>query len=165
MENNNIKITNEKVEVVYMPFWAGCMVFIGGLMTIASLFILFYIVPNSSIIRGFFGLIIGIIGTLFCGSILLKVLSVILTGKALFTVEDGNLKGRKKVIPIKEIQDIYWGGASLKYIKVKTLSNKKIKLSTYNLVSEQPVNHVIETYVIPQANPELKSNWEKRKQR
>lgn len=162
---NNIKITNDKVEVVYMPLWAGCMVFIGGIMTIASLFILFYIVPNSSIIRGFFGIIIGIIGTLFCGSILLKIISVLLTGKALFTVEDGNLKGRKKVIPIREIKDIYWGGASLKYIKVETLNNKKIKLSTYNLVSENPVNHVIETYILPHANPELKSNWEKRKQR
>jgi Family of unknown function (DUF5381) len=161
---NNIKITNGKVEVVYMPFWAGCMVFIGGLMTFASLFIL-YIVPSTSIVRGFFGIIIGTFGTLFCGSILLKVLSVLLTRKALFTVEDGNLKGRKKVIPIMEIKDIYWGGASLRYIKVKTLNNKKIKLSTYNLVSENPVNHVIETYVIPQANPELKSNWEKRKQR
>jgi hypothetical protein len=161
---NNIKITNDKVEVVYLPFWAGCMVFLSGLMTFASLFIL-YMVPNTSIVRGFFGIIIGIIGTLFCGSILLKIISVLLTRKALFTVEDGNLKGRKNVIPIREIKDIYWGGASLKYIKVKTLNNKKIKLSTYNLVSVQPVNHVIETYILPHANPELKRNWENRKQR
>ncbi|MEH7384842.1 YfjD family protein [Bacillus sp. JJ1521] len=162
---NNIKITNDKVEVVYLPLWAGCMVFISGLMTVVSLFILFYIVPNTSILRGFFGIIIGIVGTLFCGGILLKVLSAMLSGKALFTVEDGKLKGRKKAIPISEIKDIYWGGASLKYIKIQTLNNKKVKLSTYNLVNEEPVNHVIETFVIPHANPELKNNWEKRKRK
>ncbi|MCC3357867.1 DUF5381 family protein [Bacillus sp. REN16] len=162
---NNIKITNDRVDVVYLSSWAGCMVFGSGLMTAAGLFTLFYIVPNSGILRAFLAIIIGIIGTLFFGSILLRILSVLLTGKALFTVEDGNLKGRKNVIPIREIKDIYWGGASLKYIMVKTLNNKKIKLSTYNLVSEQPVNHVIETYVIPYANPELRNNWEKRKRK
>ncbi|MEH7235612.1 DUF5381 family protein [Bacillus sp. JJ1562] len=162
---NNIKITNDRVEVVFLPLWAGCMVFISGLMTVASLFILFYIVPNTSILRGFFGIIIGIIGTFFCGSILLKVLSALLSGKALFTVEDGKFKGGNKTIPIREIKDIYWGGASLKYIMVQTLNNKKVKLSTYNLVNEKPVNHVIETYVIPHANPELKNNWEKRKRK
>lgn len=161
---NNIKITNDKIEVVYLPLWAGCMVFASGLMTIAGIFILFYIVPNTSILRGFFGIVIGIIATLFFGSILLKLLSVMLNGKALFTIEDGYLKGRKKAISIREIKDIYWGGASLKYILVQTLNNKKIKLSTYNLVSQRPVNHVIETYIIPHANPELKSNWGKRKQ-
>ncbi|CEG25446.1 DUF5381 family protein [Bacillus sp. B-jedd] len=162
---NNIRITNDKVEVVYLPFWAGCMVFGSGLMTVGGLFILFYGVPTSGILRAFFGIIIGIFGTLFFGSILLKVISVLLSGRAVFTIEDGELKGRKKAIPIREIEDIYWGGASsIKYIKVKTLNNKKIKLSTYNLVSEVPVNHVIETYIIPHASPDLKSNWEKRKQ-
>jgi hypothetical protein len=29
-------------------------------------------------------------------------------------------------------------------------------------VSENPVNHVIETYINPHANPELKSNWGKK---
>ncbi|CEG25445.1 YfjD family protein [Bacillus sp. B-jedd] len=163
---NNIRITNDKVEVVYLPFWAGCMVFISGLITIVGLFILFYIVPNSGIVRAFFGVIIGTIGTIFCASILLRVVSVLLSGRAVYTVEGGKLKGRKKVIPISEIKDIYWGGAaSIKYIKVQTMSNKRIKLSTYNLVSEEPVNYVIETYIIPHANPELKINWEKRKQR
>lgn len=162
---NNIKIARDKVEVVYLPLWAGCMVFASGLMTVSGLFILFYIVPDTSIVKGFFGIIIGIIGTLFFGSILLKLLTVLFNGKALFTVENGNLRGRKKVIPIKEIKDIYWGGASLRYIIVRTMSNQKIKLSTYNLVSEQPVNRVIENYVIPRANSELKTNWQKRKQK
>ncbi|WP_449538917.1 DUF5381 family protein [Ferdinandcohnia sp. Marseille-Q9671] len=160
---NNIKISNDKVEVVFLPLWAGCMVFLSGLMTVAGLFILFYIVPSTSILRGFFGIVIGIIGTFFFGSIFLKILSVVMNGKALFTIENGQLKGRKQAIPIREIKDIYWGGASLKYIMVQTINNKKVKLSTYNLVSEQPVNHVIETYVLPDANPELKNNWAKRK--
>jgi len=160
---NNIKVSNDKVEVVYLSSWAGCMVFGSGLMTAAGLFTLFYIVPNTGFLRGFFGIIIGIIATLFFGSVLLRILSVVLNGKTLFTVEDGKLKGRKKVIPIREIKDIHWGGSSFRYILVKTQNNKNIKLSTYNLVNEQPVNHVIETYVIPYANPELKNNWEKRK--
>lgn len=162
---NNIRITNDKVEVVYLPSWAGCMVLGSGIMTAGGLFILFYIVPNTGIVRAFFGVIIGIIGTLFFGSILLRIISVLLSGRAVFTVQGGKLKGRKKAIPISEIKDIYWGGAeSIKYIMVKTINNKKIKLSTYNLVLEEHVDHVIETYVIPHANPELKNNWEKRKQ-
>ncbi|CEG25447.1 DUF5381 family protein [Bacillus sp. B-jedd] len=162
---NNIKIADDKVEVVYLPSWAGCMVFGSGLMTAGALFILFYGVPNSGIVKAFFGIIIGMIGTIFCASILLRIISVLLTGRALYTIEKGMLKGRKKAIPIREIKDIYWGGAaSIKYIIVQTLNNKKIKLSTYNLVSEHPVNHVIETYVLPHANQELKSNWDKRKQ-
>ncbi len=96
------------------------------------------------------------IGTVFFGSALLKLLSVILSGKALFTVEDGQLKGRKKIVPIRESKDIYLGGSSFTYITVRTLTNKKINLSTYNLVPEEPVNQVIETYVIPQVNMELK---------
>ena len=74
----------------------------------------------------------------------------------LFTVKDGQLKGRKKAVPIREIKDIYWGSSSFRYITVRTLTNKKINLSTYNLVPEEPINHVIETYVIPQVNMELK---------
>ena len=96
------------------------------------------------------------LGTVCFGSALLKLLSVILSGKALFTVEDGQLKGRKKIVPIREIKDIYLGGSSFTYITVRTLTNKKINLSTYNLVPEEPVNHLIETYVIPQVNMELK---------
>ena len=162
---NNIRITNDKVEVVYMPSWAGCMVIGSGIMTIGGLFTLFYIAPNSGIIRAFFGVIFGFIATIFFGSILLRVVSVLLSGRAVFAVQGGKLKGRKKAIPISEIKDIYWGGASsIKYILVKTINNKKVKLSTYNLVSEEPVDHVIETYVLPHANQELKSNWNKRKQ-
>ncbi|OCA83145.1 hypothetical protein A8F94_18645 [Bacillus sp. FJAT-27225] len=164
--DNNIRITDDKVEVVYLPFWAGCMVTGTGIMTIGGLFTLFYIAPNSGIVRAFLAVIIGIVGTLFFGGILLRVISLLLSGRAVYTVEDGKLKGRKKAIPIREIKDIYWGGAaSVKYIMVKTLNNKKVKLSTYNLVSEEPVNHVIETYVLPYANTELKTNWEKRRQR
>jgi hypothetical protein len=87
---------------------------------------------------------------------------VILSGKSIFTIELGILKGRKKSIPIKEIVDIKWGGSSLRYLAIKTRNNQTIKLSTYNLVSEEKVNQVIEEFVIPEAIPEFKVNWEKR---
>ena len=159
-----IRITGDKVEVIYSPMWAGCMVSATGLMTAGGFFI-FYSLPDLSIIRAFVGLIIGMIGTVFFGSALLRVLSVILSGKALFTVEDGQLKGRKKGVPIRDIKDMYWCGPSFRYLTVRTIRNKKVKLSTYNLVSEESVNHVIETYILPQATVELKNNWEERKKR
>ncbi len=49
----------------------------------------------------------------------------------------------------------------MKYLAIKTISNEKVKLSTYNLVSEEKVNQLINQYVSPDANPEFKMNWEK----
>ncbi|WP_413632878.1 DUF5381 family protein [Mesobacillus jeotgali] len=55
-----------------------------------------------------------------------------------------------------------WGGSGFKYITITTMNNKKIKLSTYNLVNEQKVHKVLDTYVVPKGTPELKKNWAKR---
>ncbi|WLR54594.1 DUF5381 family protein [Mesobacillus subterraneus] len=55
-----------------------------------------------------------------------------------------------------------WAGSSLKYLAIKTVNKKTVKLSSYNLVPEEKVNQVINDYVIPNATPELKRNWEKR---
>ncbi|WP_462410669.1 DUF5381 family protein [Neobacillus sp. Marseille-QA0830] len=162
---NNIKVTNGKVEVVYLKFWAGCMVSGIGLMTLASLFILFYIVPHSSISRAIAGIPIGIFGGLFFATKLFQLLSAILHGKVLLTVENGYLESRKKRVAFHEIKDIYWTGLSFKILIVRTLHNKRIKFNTYNLVNEDAIDYVIETYVIPHAAPELKNNWEKRKQK
>ncbi|WP_066315497.1 DUF5381 family protein [Bacillus sp. FJAT-29814] len=160
---NNLKITDGKVEVVYLKFWAGCMVFSAGLMTLAGLFILFYIVPDSSIVRAFFGILIGIPGTLFFGAKLLQLLSVVLDGKTLLAVENGYLEGKKQRAAINEITDIYWSGLSFKVLIVRTANKKKLKFNTYNLVNENVIEHVVETYVVPHGTPELKTNWENRK--
>ncbi|MCM3123041.1 MULTISPECIES: DUF5381 family protein [Bacillaceae] len=162
MEEHNIKVTENKVEVVYTAPGAGCMITSALFGTLLSAFVLFVVAPDSGIVRGFLVGIIGIIGLIFSGSILLKLISVILSGRTIFTIESGILKGRRKSIPINEIGDIKWGGSSLKYLVIKTINNQTIKLSTYNLVSEEKVNQVIEDFVIPDASPEFKVNWEKR---
>jgi len=159
---SNIKIYDDKVEVVYTSGGAGCLLFSGGTMTLIALFILFYIVPDSNIVRGIIGIIIGTICLLFSGTMFLKVLAAILSGKAVFTVQDGYFKGKKKAVRISEITDMKWAGSSLKYLAVKTADKKTTKLSSYNLVPVEKVNQVIEEYVVPNATPELKQNLAKR---
>jgi hypothetical protein len=162
VEGNNIKVYKDRVEVVYTSGGAGCLLFSGITMTLAALFILFYIVPDSNIVRSFVGIIIGVIGLLFFGTMLLKVVSALLTGKAVYTVQDGYFKGKKQAVRISEIKDMRWAGSSLKYLAVKTINNKTVKLSSYNLVNEEQVNQVITQYVVPLATPEFKENWEQR---
>jgi hypothetical protein len=162
MEENNIKVFDDKVEVVYTSGGAGCLLFSGGSMTLTGLFILFYIVPDSNIVRGFIGIIIGTIGLLFSGTMFLKVLGAILSGKAVYTVQEGYFEGKKKSVRISEITDMKWAGSSLKYLAVKTTDKKTTKLSSYNLVPVGKVNQVIEEYVVPNATEELKQNWAKR---
>ncbi|WHX42523.1 DUF5381 family protein [Mesobacillus sp. AQ2] len=162
MEEHNIKVTENKVEVVYTAPGAGCMITSALFGTLLSAFVLFVVAPDSGIVRGFLVGIIGIVGLIFSGSILLKLISVILSGRTIFTIESGILKGRRNSIPINEIDDIKWSGSSLKYLAIKTINNQTIKLSTYNLISEEKVNQVIEEFIMPYAAPELKVNWEKR---
>jgi hypothetical protein len=162
IQENNIKVYDDRVEVVYTSGGAGCLLTAGGIMFLASLFILFYIVPTSGVVRAFIGVIIGGIGFLFVSTMLIKVLRAILTGKAVYTVQDGYFKGKNKAVRIDEITDMKWAGSSLKYLAIKTKSNKTIKLSSYNLVPVEKVNQVINDYVIPNSSPELKQNWEQR---
>ncbi|MBT2681216.1 DUF5381 family protein [Bacillus sp. ISL-35] len=163
MDEHNIKVTGNRVEVVYTAPGAGCMISSALFGTLLTGFVLFVVAPDSGIVRGFLIGIIGIVGLIFSGSILLKLISLILSGKTIFTIESGMLKGRKNSIPINEIDDIKWGGSSLKYLVAQTANKKKIKFPTYNLVGEEKVNQVITDYVIPHASPELKRNWEKHK--
>jgi len=161
-EEHNIKISEGKVEIRYTNPGAGCMVSSALFGTLLSAFVLFVVAPDSGIVRGFLSVVIGIIGLIFSGAILLKLIGVLMTGKTLFTVENGVLKGRKESMPISDIKDIQWGGKSLKYLSVHSVNNKKIKLSTYNLVPEEKVQRVIEQYVVQNGRPELKENWERR---
>ncbi len=162
IQENNIKVYDNRVEVVYTSGGAGCMLIGGGSLLVASLFILLYIVPTSGLVRSFTGIIIGVIGLLFFGTMLLKVLRAVLTGKAVYTVQNGYFKGKNKAVRIDEITDMKWAGSSLKYLAIKTTNKKTIKLSSYNLVPEEKVNKVIEDYVVPYATPEFKENWNKR---
>ena len=162
MEEHNIKVSEGKVEILYTNPGAGCMVTSALFGTLLSAFVLFVVAPDSGFVRGFLSVVIGVIGLIFSGSILLKLISVILSGKTLFTIESGRLKGRKESVPISEIKDIKWGGSSLKYLVVQTINKKKIKFPTYNLVGEEKVNQVIQEYVVPHATRELKLNWEER---
>jgi hypothetical protein len=162
VEEHNIKVSEGKVEIVYTNPGAGCMVSSALFGTLLSAFVLFVVAPDTGIVRGFFSVLIGIIGLIFSGAILLKLIGVLMTGKTLFTVENGVLSGRKESIPISEINDIKWGGKSLKYLSVQSVNNKKIKLSTYNLVNEEKVHKVIDQYVVQNGSTELKENWERR---
>ncbi|WLR54595.1 DUF5381 family protein [Mesobacillus subterraneus] len=96
MQENNIKVYDDRVEVVYTSGGAGCLLTGGGIMFLASLFILFYIVPTSGVVRAFIGVIIGGIGFLFISTMLIKVLRAVLTGKAIYTVRMGILKGKTR---------------------------------------------------------------------
>lgn len=160
-EEHNIIVSEDKVEVVYTNVGAGCMLTGIGMMTLASL-VIFFIVPDVSFVKGFFGILIGVFGLLVFGSMLIRMLTMLLSGRAVITVQDGYLKGRKKGVRISDIKDIQWGGSGFKYIAIRTMNNKKIKLSTYNLVNEQKVHKVLDTYVVPEGTPELKANWVKR---
>ncbi|GHH99839.1 DUF5381 family protein [Neobacillus kokaensis] len=157
-----IKVKDNKVEVVYTNMAAGCIGSGMFIMTLTGLFILFMVVPHSSMVRGFFGILIGIPCTLFFLTKLLQVLSALLRGKVLFTIENGYIKGRKNSVAINEIKDMYLGGLSFKILHVRTTQNKIIKFNTFNLVSDNAINLVINNHVIPKATPELKANWEKR---
>jgi hypothetical protein len=160
-EEHNIIVSDDKVEVVYTNVGAGCMLTGIGLMTLASLLI-FFVVPDVSFVKGFFGVIIGVLGLLVFGSMLIRMLSMLLSGRAVITVQDGFLKGRKKSVRISDIKDIQWGGSGFKYIAITTMNNKKIKLSSYNLVNENKVHKVLDTFVVPEGPAELKKNWAKR---
>lgn len=162
IEENNIKVYEDRVEVVYTSGGAGCLLFSGITMTVAALFILFYIVPDSNIVRALIGIVVGVIGLLFFGTMLFKVVKALLTGKAVYTVQNGYFKGKNKAVRIDEITDMKWAGSSLKYLAIKTTTKKTIKLSSYNLVPEEKVNKVINDYVVPYATPEFQRNWEKR---
>ncbi|WP_079508674.1 DUF5381 family protein [Mesobacillus jeotgali] len=162
IQENNIKVYDDRVEVVYTSGGAGCLLTAGGIMFLASLFILFYIVPTSGFVRAFIGIIIGGIGLLFFGTVMLKVVGALLSGKAVFIVQDGYFKGKKKAVRISEIKDMRWAGSSLKYLMIKTTNNKTVKMSSYNLVNEEKVNRVITEYVVPYASLEFQENWKKR---
>lgn len=160
-EEHNIIVSEGKVEVVYTNPGAGCLVSSALFGTLLSAFVLFVVVPDSGFVRGFLGVIIGMIGLIFTGSILLKLIRVIFSGKTLLTIESGWIKGREGSVRINEITEIKWGGSSLKYLVAKTTDNNKIKFPTYNLVGDEKVNQVIKEYVVPHGTPELKWNWEK----
>ncbi len=161
-----IKVSNGKVEVQFLSSWAGCMVSAAGFMTLAGILSLIYLVPDTGFLRGVIGGFIIIIATLFFGIQLLRILSAIMSGKTVFTVENGELRGKKKSVPILMIKKIEWQRLSIKYILITTMDNKRMKLSTYNLVMEEAVNYVIDHYVVPQGNPEFQMNWERgRKER
>ncbi|MCM3666085.1 YfjD family protein [Mesobacillus subterraneus] len=162
MQEHNIKVYDNRVEVVYTSGGAGCMLIGGGFLLVATLFILFYIVPTSGFVRAFIGVIIGSFGMLFFGTVMLKVVGALLTGKAVYTVQDGYFKGKKQAVRISEIKDMRWAGSSLKYLAIKTTNNKTVKLSSYNLVNEEKVNQVITQYVVPHATPEFQENWDRR---
>lgn len=92
-------------------------------MFLASLFILFYIVPTSGFVRAFIGVIIGGFGALFIGMVLFKVVGALLTGKAVYTVQDGYFKGKNKAVKIDEITDMKWW----QFIEISGNQNDKQK--------------------------------------
>ncbi|MDQ0896380.1 MULTISPECIES: DUF5381 family protein [unclassified Paenibacillus] len=163
---NNIKVTPKGVQVVYTDYGAGCMVIGMGFMTLSSLFVL-GIVPSVSIIKGFFGIIIGLCGTLFFGAVLLRIVTVLLKGRVLLEIEDGNLKNRKHSIPIKNIKQLQFGWHSKKLsgmifedLIVSTIDNKEYFLRYYNLLSDTAIKYLVEHYIIPEADTACRMKWE-----
>ena len=158
---NNIRLSDGKVEVIFLPIWAGCLLSAAGVMTLAGILTIFFLIPETGYVRAFLGTFICIFAILFFGYHLLIILSVVMSGNPLFIVENGELKGKKSSVRIDRIKEIKWRGSAMRYLLIRTMDNKKVKLSTYNLVNEETVNLVIDRYVIPHANHEFKVNWEK----
>lgn len=165
---NNIKEINGEVQVVYTKYGAGCMVFGIGFMALASIFIL-YLIPSMGIARAFIGIPIGIIGTLFFGVCLLKIVNVLLQGEVILKVENGLLKSKKKSVAIKDIKDISYGwhskrlsGKVFRDIIVQTTNNKRIFFSYYNLVGDDVIEYFIENHILPHTNDECRVNFEKK---
>lgn len=167
----NIKETKNEVQVVYTKYGAGCLIFAGIVMVLVSLIALIVIPGDSGVIRSFLSIIVGFISLVFFGGALLRILLVMMQGKAVMKIENGFLKNRKQSVALKEIKEIDYGwhsgkllsGKVFKDVIVKTVHNKKMYFSTYNLISDIAMEHFIQEYIVPQAAPECRTNWEKRK--
>jgi membrane protein YdbS with pleckstrin-like domain len=170
--NYELEVTPEEVKVQYTTNSVGCLVIGVGIMTAASLFILFYITGDSGIIRSFLAIIFGGIGTLFFGVAFLTILLNMKRGKVQFRIKDGKLINRKHAIPLASIKEIDYGqyphritGWAFKSMRVKTNDNKTAYYDYYNLVTEETVAQVIDKYIAPHLPQEGRAKWDQDKQR
>lgn len=164
----NIKTTENDVQVVYTKYGAGCLIFAGVFMVLASLVALIVIPGDSGFVRSFLSIIVSFISLVFFGGALLRILLVMMQGKAVMKIENGFLKNRTQSVDLKNIKEIDYGwhsgkllsGKVFKDVIVKTVHNKRMYFSTYNLISDIAMEHFIQEYIVPQAAPECRAYWE-----
>ncbi|RFB15026.1 hypothetical protein DZB84_14045 [Bacillus sp. HNG] len=167
---NNYLIPNKNgVDLVYKSGGVGCLYIGAGIGLIASLFVLI-IGTTLGTFKGFIGVIIGLIGVLFTGGAILRLVSVLSKSKVLIKVEDGHLINRKNRIPLTDITDVYYGwhaeklsGGVFQNLVVTTTNEKKYYYSYYNLIPDHIMKQLVEEYILPNANPTCKIKWEQKR--
>ncbi|MEH7225795.1 DUF5381 family protein [Bacillus sp. JJ1566] len=167
---NNYLIPNKNgVDLVYKSGGVGCLYMGAGVGLIASL-ILLIIGATLGTFKGFIGIIIGIIGVLFTGGAILRLISVLSKSKVLITIEDGHIVNRKNRVPLSEITDVFYGwhteklsGGVFQNLVVTTTNGKKYYYSYYNLIPDQVLKQLVEEYILPLATLTCKINWEKKR--
>lgn len=166
-----VKETDGGVQVTYSSFNMKWMAF-GAFLLVAGSLYLMYSVIDAGVVRGFFNFLIGMVGILFFGGILLRVLTIAWGNKVLFQVTpDGFVTRKGKKIPFADIKSMSIGwhssrltGMIFKDIIIQTnqksLLKKKAYLCTYNLLDDNEIEAVINKYVIPHVNEDCKLAWQ-----
>ncbi|THE14179.1 hypothetical protein E1I69_05035 [Bacillus timonensis] len=161
---NNYLIPNRNgVGLVYKKGGAGCLYMGAGVGLIASIVVLI-IAGTLGTFKGFIGIIIGVIGVLFTGGAILRLVSVLSKSKVLIKVEDGHLINLKNRVPLADITDVFYGwhaeklsGGVFQNLVVTTTNGKKHYYSYYNLIPDHVMKQLVEEYILPNANPTCKS--------
>ncbi|KEZ53339.1 MULTISPECIES: DUF5381 family protein [Metabacillus] len=89
-------------------------------------------------------------------------------GKVIFEIipgENGIIKSKNKVVPIREINDIEMVRNILTLynsIRIKTTDGKNIYIKTYNVIPDYGFFEAIDNYAFPYMNPYAKEVWNRK---
>lgn len=155
MTFSHIKKDNNKVVLYYHNFNSGCALFAGFLL-IAMCIAIFFILPNS-IILAFLGIVISIIGLVFFGALIIKILSVMSKGKTLVTIENNRIRNLNHDIPLSDVTSVRfgWQFGVFKCIFLTANNKKTYRFSTYNFVPDTEIELFVDKFIVPLAAPNV----------
>ncbi|MEH7457872.1 hypothetical protein CON65_16310 [Bacillus pseudomycoides] len=164
MNDKSIKKTNKGIEVTFSNFDAGCAIICGFIMVAVGIYL--FIGPSDEhwLLRiPYF--IMGIITLSFFGSILMKILTVVIRRKTLLTITSNGIVCKKRVVYFSEIENMYIGwhnkrlrGLVFKDLIIYTKSGEKFFVCTYN-ISDTEIQAAIEQYVLPYVDKYCLARW------
>ncbi|AST93458.1 hypothetical protein BC6307_20395 [Sutcliffiella cohnii] len=146
---------NSKVELIYHKTNSGCLLF-----SFFSLFgmagIILFFLPKSFVLA-LLGIFITVVGLIILVPLFLIVMSVLKKGRTLMTIENNRIHNDKHDILLSEVTEISYGWKFLafKSIILTTKNKKTFKLPTYNLVPDRVLEKFVDTYVIPNVDPNV----------
>ncbi|MBB3110994.1 hypothetical protein FHS18_003062 [Paenibacillus phyllosphaerae] len=162
----SLRETESGIEVIPAKFDAGCFVSVCVLM-LAGAAVLLYFAKDMFILKGILYGIVGVIGALFFGGALLKVLSVVRSKEPLFEVRSGYLQNKRKKVALTDIDELTYGwhtdrpsGMVFQALVVRTVRNNRYYFSTYNMVSQQEIDLVVRQHILPYATAACRESWE-----